>query len=290
MVGGVVSAATTLISRSPAQAETLTQAPQAQALSQPQAQPSRTASPKWTPPDEAAPTGTDAARPSDLGPNGARIRDSGEARPERPARIEEIVYLNAESGFLSLSLTSLAERELRPAWVPSSGGGAFYGAGAGVRFKFLTLGGRVRGSQLGVGSFSTIVGELGARVTLERFEPYFTMAAGRASLIASSGEVAGIRDLDIHGYTGRAGLGLDYYADKNFSVGASLNGEVVGMARPGVDLSTSPRTQAEERVRACQSLTGTAQQIDCTRTAAREAEGASVGFGTTLSVGMGVHF
>jgi hypothetical protein len=212
------------------------------------------------------------------------------AETPRPSRASEIVYLNVEGGYQSLSISTLTARDLTPSSVGTSGNGAFYGVGAGFRFAFLTLGGRVRGANLNVGSLSTIDGELGAHIALDRFEPYFTFAAGYAKLAALGGEVAGIPDLDIHGWNARAGVGFDYYADKNFSVGLNLTGEVLAMARPGIDLSTSPEAQARARVKTCESLTNPTDQQQCASNTVHDAEGASAGFAGTASVVMGLHF
>jgi hypothetical protein len=179
---------------------------------------------------------------------------------------------------------------IRPVSVSTTGGGAFYGVGGGLRFGFLTLGGRVRGAHLTVGDLSTINGELGARVTLNRVEPYFTFAGGYAKLSATSGEVAGIPDLRMHGWNARTGLGVDYYPDKNFTIGVNFTGDVVALARPGVDLSTSPEAQARERVATCQSMTNPAEQEQCARNVIHDAEGASAGFAGTMAVVMGLHF
>src|SRR5260370_13068274 len=106
----------------------------------------------------------------------------------RPARTSEIVYANVEGGYENLSIStmtaagSLATGDIHPVSVGTSGGGAFYGVCAGVRLAFLTLGGRARGPSLAIGSFSTIDGELGARVSLNPVEPYFTFGAGYAKL------------------------------------------------------------------------------------------------------------
>lgn len=216
--------------------------------------------------------------------------------PPRPARGTEYVYANVEGGYASLTLSTLAAQgtlitqDLRPTSVTTSSGGAFYGVGGGFRLAFLTLGGRVRGASLGVGQYSTINGELGAHIAMNRFEPYFTLAAGYAKLSASGSEVAGIPDLDIHGWNARAGLGFDYYADKNFSIGVNFTGDVVAMARPGVDLSTSPEKQAQNRVSACEAQTDPTAQQQCITNAVHDAEGASAGFAGTASVVMGLHF
>jgi hypothetical protein len=214
----------------------------------------------------------------------------------RPARTSEIVYANVEGGYENLSIStmtaagSLATGDIRPVSVGTSGGGAFYGVGAGVRLAFLTLGGRVRGASLGIGSFSTIDGEIGARVSLNRVEPYFTFGAGYAKLATTGSQVAGIPDLDIHGWNARTGLGVDYYADKNFSVGVNFTGDVLVMARPGIDLSTSPETQAKSRVSTCEAMTEPSQQAQCAASVVHDAEGTSTGFATSLGVVMGLHF
>src|SRR5579859_4872938 len=199
-------------------------------------------------------------------------------KPEpRPARTNEIVYLNVEGGYETLSLStltaagSLVTGDIRPVSVNTSGGGAFYGIGGGFRLGFLTLGGRVRGAHLDVGSLQTIDGELGARITFNRVEPYFTFGAGYAKLAATGSEVAGIPDLDIHGWNARAGIGLDYYPDKNFTIGVNFTGDVLAMARPGVDLSTSPETQAQNRVSECQAMTDPNQQAQCAANVAHDA-------------------
>src|SRR5439155_11855270 len=123
-----------------------------------------------------------------------------------------------------------------------------------------------------------------------RVEPYFTFGAGYAKLVGSGSDVAGIADLDIHGWNARAGLGLDYYADKNFTVGLNYTGDLLAMARSGVDLSTSPEAQAKERVASCQSLTSPVERQQCATNIVHDTEGASAGFASTLSVVMGLHF
>jgi hypothetical protein len=234
-----------------------------------------------------------AYRPVLTKPEGDRVSPE---KPPRPDRINEVVYANVEAGYQSLSIStltavgSLATGDIRPASVASSGGGAFYGIGGGFRIAFLTLGGRVRNANLGLGSLSTIDGELGARITLSRFEPYFTFGAGYAKLGASGGEVAGIPDLDIHGWNARAGLGLDYYPDKNFTLGVNMTGDVLAMARPGVDLSTSPEAKARERVSECQAMTDPSAQQQCAASVVHDAEGASAGFAGTFAFVMGLHF
>jgi hypothetical protein len=230
-------------------------------------------------------------RPADEGPSKAE-------RPTapRPARGPEIVYLNAEGGLETITINSLtaagsiATRDIRPATATTTGVGPFYGVGGGVRLGFLTLGGRVRGTHFDVGDLSTIDGELGARINLRRYEPYFTFGAGYAKLQATGAEVAGIRDLDIHGWNARLGFGLDYYADKNVTVGVNFTGDLLAMARPGIDLSTSPEAQARTRIQACEAVTDPTQQQQCASNIVHDTEGASAAFAGAMSFVLGLHF
>jgi hypothetical protein len=230
----------------------------------------------------------------------APVRPEADRKAEhhvaRPARVPEILYFNVEGGFETLSINTLVAAgsittgNIHPVSASTSGSGPLYGVGGGIRLGFFTLGGRVRGAHLGVGDLSTIDGELGARITLNRVEPYFTFAGGYAKLMATGSEVAGISDLNIHGWNARAGLGVDYYAHKNFTVGVNFTGDLLAMARPGIDLSTSPEAQARERVKVCEALTDPSQQQQCATNIVHDTEGSSAGFAGTMSIVMGVHF
>jgi hypothetical protein len=208
----------------------------------------------------------------------------------RPARGSEIVYANVETGYESIDLQTLIAPDLRPQAADVSESGAFYGAGAGIRLGFLTLGGRVRRADFHVAGLTTIDGELGARVTIDRFEPYFTFGGGYAKLTSSGDGFAGLSDVEIHGLNARAGVGADYYADKAVSVGVNFTGDLVAMARPGIDLSSSPQSQAEERVHACDAVTGLSQKEQCLLNVLHEGEGTSFGFAGAVSLVMGLHF
>jgi len=213
-----------------------------------------------------------------------------EAPVARPPQAPEHVYLHFEGGYESASLHTLTMNGLSPQMVDTSSSGAAYGVGGGFRLAFFTLGARVRGAHLTAGDLTTINGEFGAHIPLQRFDPYFTFGAGYARLNADAGGLAQIPDLQIHGYNARAGVGLDYFPDKVFTVGFNVTGDVLGMARPGVDLSTSPRTQAEERARTCDSISDLSQKQQCFSSAIYDAQGASAGFAGTFSLVMGLHF
>jgi hypothetical protein len=208
----------------------------------------------------------------------------------RPSRGPEIVYANGETGFAMIDLQTLIAPSLRPEAAGVSESGAFFGGGAGVRLGFITLGGRVRRADFHVAGLTTIDGELGARVTIDRFEPYFTFGAGYAKLTSSGDGFAGIHDVDIHGFNGRAGVGADYYADKAVTVGVNFTGDLLAMARPGIDLTSSPQSQAEERAHSCDAVSGLAQKEQCLTNVLHQAEGTSFGFAGAVSLVMGLHF
>lgn len=209
-------------------------------------------------------------------------------RAPRPARGPEIVYLSFDGGYESVALQTLSAKNLVPEAVGTSAHGAYYGGGGGLRFGFLTVGGRVRNAHLDTWNLSTFDGELGARINLNRVEPYFTFAAGYAKLKGDG--LAGIQDLDIHGFNGRAGFGLDYYADKAFTLGVSFAGDVLAMARPGIDLSTSPAGQAAARSQSCDGVSDPTAKQQCVAKVLHEAEGTTFGFAGTVSLVMGLHF
>jgi hypothetical protein len=238
---------------------------------------------RWQVPGSVLPTSTTATRDPALVPDKAIP-----ARPVRPARGPEIIYLNFEGGYESVSFRTLSAKNLRPEAVDTSAHGAYYGAGGGFRFGFLTLGGRVRTGRLDTWNLSTFDAELGARINLNRVEPYFTFAAGYAKLKGDG--LADIRDLDIHGFNGRAGIGVDYYADKAFTLGVIFAGDVLAMSRPGIDLSTSPASQAADRAHSCDGVSDPTAKQQCLATVLHEAEGTTFGFAGTMSLVMGLHF
>jgi len=220
------------------------------------------------------------------GPEADRV----ESTKKRPTRGPEVVYANIETGYEAINLETLVAEGLRPEGADSSDNGAFYGIGGGVRLGFLTLGARVRRANFSAADLTTIDGELGARVSIDRVEPYFTFGGGYAKLSSRGQGLANIRDLDIHGLNGRAGVGIDCYADKAVSVGVNFTGDLVAMAKPGIDLSTSPQGQAEQRVHSCDSVTNLAQKEQCLLNVLHEAEGTSFGFAGAFSLVMGLHF
>ena len=212
-----------------------------------------------------------------------------------PTPRSEIVYLSLEGGTQAVSLTTLRAQGLTPEAIPDGDHAAFYGLAAGVRLGFLTLGARYRNATFRAFGLSTLDGELGARVSLGAFEPYFTFGGGYASLWAGQAGVGGVPNVTVHGANARAGVGVDFYADKALSLGFHVTGDVMVLARPGVSLTTSPRSQADEKIASCTSSTaptaaGVAEAERCLSGALHAAEGSSFGYSATYALVMGLHF
>jgi hypothetical protein len=203
-------------------------------------------------------------------------RDLEEAEDEDSGRGLEFVWLNAEIGFEHLDLQTFSADKL--GIVDSSQTGALFGAGLGLRIVFITLGGRFRLANFSAYQIWTLDAEAGLRIPLGNLEPYFMLGGGYTSLGSfDAGNLGGglnTDNVDITGYNIRFGGGLDYYVTPVFSIGAALNGEVIGLTRPGVDLGS---------IQASGSATGTEAEVAA-------ADGSSLGFGVTGTLVLGLHF
>jgi hypothetical protein len=203
-------------------------------------------------------------------------RELEQAEDEDSGRGLEFVWLNAEIGFEHLDLQSFSADQL--GIVDTSQTGLLFGAGLGVRVVFITLGGRFRLANFSAYQLWTLDAEAGLRIPLGNLEPYFMLGGGYASLGSfDSGNLgAGLNtdNVSITGYNIRFGGGIDYYVTPVFSIGAAVNGEIIGLTRPGVDI-------------------GTIQAMGNGATAEAEAaaaDGSSLGFGVTGTLVLGLHF
>jgi hypothetical protein len=212
------------------------------------------------------------------------------AQAEEPTRASandrglEWFWANAEAGVETANLTTFNTNldTLTAGLTPTSGVGPAVGVGAGVRLLFITIGPRGRLGNMhgdaGDWQLWTLDAEVGVRVPLRRFEPYFTLAGGYATIGSFRTAVSGLGSgFDISGGNLRAGVGLDVYVTRIFSINAALTGEALILARQGVSL----RDLAEAK------RLGT---IDDARARVLEVSGSSVGAALTFTVGVGVHF
>ncbi len=204
--------------------------------------------------------------------------DLEKSEKEDSGRGLEFIYLNVEGGYAHIGLQTFKANDIVDAGTQkTTDSGYVLGAGAGLRLVFITIGPRFRLNKFSEYDMWTLNAELGIHIPLGNFEPYFTFGAGYASIGGfDSGNIgSGINsdDVQITGYDIRGGAGFDLYLSPAFSIGANLTGELLGLTRPGVDLSTSGSTNANSA------------QADVLA-----ADGSSVGTSVALTGVLGLHF
>lgn len=199
----------------------------------------------------------------------------------------EFIYFNVEGGYQNVGLRTLHTSNLLPETASTSGAGAFFGLGGGVRLIFLTLGPRFRIGQIDGWSTWTLDAEAGIHLPLGRVEPYFIFALGYARFAANGSDTTfpSLTDITIRGFNARLGLGIDYYASKNFTIGASATAEILAMSRSG-ELPTSPQAQVAN----CEAIVDPMQKQQCASAAVYAADGSSLGMAGTLGAVVGLHF
>ena len=224
-------------------------------------------------------------------PSGETAADLEHSDEEDSGRGLEFLWLNGEIGLQHLGLQTFSSKDLLDTKVVSSTQtGLVYGAGAGIRLLFLTLGGRFR-----LGNFSdyqvwTLNAEAGFRIPIGSIEPYITLGGGYASLGAfdSKNVGAGLNSagVDVTGYNVRGGGGLDIYLGNVVSVGASVTGDILFLSRPGVDPTKLAATTGTVQP----GQMGTAAQGQALASEVYAADGSSIGGGATFTAVLGLHF
>jgi hypothetical protein len=193
------------------------------------------------------------------------------ADKEDSGRGLEFVFLNAEVGPQYLGLhTFKANGLVDGSDVKSKGAGMAYGAGLGVRYLAFTVGARFR-----LGNFSdwqlwTLDAEAGMHIPLGRLEPYFTFAAGYASLGAFDKNLP-VVPKNAHGLDLRAAVGVDYYLTNSFSIGGNVSGDFLYLSRSSSNTFLLPVG---------------APPVDPTY----NKDGSGIGAGATFSAVLGLHF
>ena len=190
------------------------------------------------------------------------------ADKEDSGRGLEWVWLNAEIGGEHLGLQTFKQGDLVDGTlIKNAQTGLVFGGGLGARILNWTVGARFR-----MGAFSdwklwTLTGEGQFRIPLGRLEPYITVGAGYASLGSVATDAPFASDVSAKGFVGRLGFGVDYYLSNTFSVGGTLNGDMLVLSRS--------------------AIAGAADDDDAKIYAA---DGSSIGAGATLTAVVGLHF
>ena len=166
--------------------------------------------------------------PKALGETGdtrSKIEKELEESDERDSgRGLQYFWLSADIGFQAISLNAFRDGGLLATGEPSGASGLAFGAGAGARLLYFSLGARFQ-----YGNFSeftpwSLLGEGALRVPLGKFEPYGLIGVGYMKVSGLSGSVGGA---DV-----RLGAGLDYYLSDSFSVGAQASGDLLFLSGP----------------------------------------------------------
>ncbi len=207
------------------------------------------------------------------------------AGDDQPRTRVEWFWANVEGGVETADLRRFETNldTLSVGLFPARGTGPAFGVGAGVRLLFLTLGlrGRVAAIQdQGGGAWQlwTLDPELGIRIPLPIVEPYFTLAAGYASLGNFGHAIQGLENgLDVSGANVRAGIGADVYVTKHFTLGGLATAEALFLTRDGVTIRQVASSEAP----------GT---IDEAKARVLQTSGTSVGGALTFTVLAGLHF
>lgn len=211
--------------------------------------------------EQQAPSGQPAESPE---------QELERADKEDSGRGLEWVWLNAEVGAEHVGLQTFKQGDLVDGeLIENTQTGLLFGGGLGARILNWTIGARFR-----MGAFSdwklwTLTGEGQFRIPLGRLEPYITAGAGYASLGSFATDDEFASQASARGFVGRLGVGVDYYLSNTFSVGGTLNGDLLVLSRAGV-----------------------AGAADSTADGARvyAGDGSSVGAGATLAAVVGLHF
>ena len=194
----------------------------------------------------------------------------------------EWVYLNADLGYSYVNMESFSASSLGLA--KTSSAGPAFGAAAGVRLLFFTLGVRVRDLDLpDLGSLWELSGEAAFHTRIFRVDPYIGVRGGYnfvGTLSSSTASVATGQtpaSASIHGFDVGPMVGLDIYLAKLVSIGVDAEAQFLFLQRPKPQLPGGATVAAECATNAtCQTL--------------YNQSGNSVGFGFVPTAHLGIHF
>jgi hypothetical protein len=144
----------------------------------------------------------------------------------------EFFYFDVGGGGQLAALTALSQSgTLVPASDKTTAFGPYFAAGAGLRLLFLTIGPRFRYAHFTDWDLWSLNLDLGWRIPLGSLEPYAMLGGGFSKLGRSAEGVTGIGDVSVTGFNVRLGGGVDYYVSNVFSVGGTLQAELMRLAR-----------------------------------------------------------
>ena len=142
----------------------------------------------------------------------------------------DLLWVGAEVGAAIVDLKMISYDQLLPSEINVRETGLGFGAVAGIKVKFLSV-----GLHLAVGKLSefdvwalNLDGQL--RIPLDFLEPYVRLGIGYAFLGAFSGQTD-MKDVTVDGWDLQAGFGMDLYPSDFFSLGAGADFTVLNLSR-----------------------------------------------------------
>ena len=138
------------------------------------------------------------------------------------------------------------------------------------------------GPRLRIGFFPdyrvfSVGGEVGLRIPIGFVEPTLSIGAGYTA-VGTFTDLSFDDDISIEGFDVRIAGGLDFFVHDNVSLGAGASWEVIGLTRPGVDVSQLSQEEKD------------AQNIDQASEDALAAEGSAFGSIVSITARLGLHF
>lgn len=208
-----------------------------------------------------------------------RLREADEKDQGRGL---EFVWLNAEAGYQLVGMQTFSKNNLvDAAFTKTQQQGLAFGAGAGVRLIFLTLGARFRLGNFDAWQMWTLNAEAGLHLPIGRVEPYFTLGGGYASVGAFDAKSTTVdlkgADVSIHGWNARVGFGMDVYVTNVVTIGANLTGDALFLKRLKTDAPPQLPAGSDQALQ---------RQVD----AVYANDGTSVGAAMTATAVVGLHF
>jgi hypothetical protein len=194
----------------------------------------------------------------------------------------EWVYLNADVGGGFASMDSFNSTTL--GLQKTSAGGPAFGAAAGVRLLFFSLGVRVHDLQLsGIGDLWELSGEAAFHTRIGHVDPYIGVRGGYNFVGSLNGSTVAVAagdtpsSVSVHGFNVGPVVGLDVYLVKAVSIGVDAELQFLFLQRPKVPLPAGV-TQADVSLLPTQE-----QQL-------YNQSGSSAGFAFVPTVHLGIHF
>lgn len=204
-----------------------------------------------------------------------------EADTKDSGRGLEFVWLNAEAGYQLIGLQTFSKKNLVDAGFSETHQQGFgFGAGAGVRLIFLTLGARFRMGVFDAWQLWTLNAEAGLHLPMGRVEPYFTLGGGYASVgqFDAASSTVDLKGADVHirGWNARAGFGMDVYITNVVTIGGNITGDALFLKRP--------KTESPPQI------TGATAEQQANIDRVYRSDGTSIGAAMTATAVVGLHF